>query len=409
METQTLIGKHMRILRTQHGLTQAEVAQKLHIDRSVYAKHESGKITPSEDRLLALADIFQIDLEQLVQQVSIVIPDTSSLLKNKRIFPLFLEDFQKVIIPQTVLDELSYQKNHGRKSKEAWMVMKSIYFFLGEYPERVQIGDSRKFSGNHDSQIIQLAKAMEKDHHGAVYIIHDDIDISLNYQNSLLLKDYLSHRSTGGNYALLSKLEHSSLEEWYTLESEMDSETINLYLPDGNTLFIACIRAKLDPQTKVKKLKFLLKHGADGNKTDNQKHCLTPLSHCIQVRDFVTFDFLITSGVDYNKGSLDETSQSYFKNDRINEGNTPLMIASWQGSLSFVKKLCCLPNISLNQQDSNGYTALMKCGVQKQNAIKSGKPYEQYEKVYHYLLKIPQVDPLIHDRTQKRAKDWWGE
>lgn len=407
MEVHTLIGNHMRILRTQHGLTQAEVAQKLHIDRSVYAKHESGKTTPNQDRIHAFADIFQIPSEKLLKQVSIAIPDTSSLLKNKRIFPWFLEDFQKVIVPQTVIDELSYQKNYGRNGKDAWMVMKNIYFFLGEYPERVEIGDSRRFAGNHDSKIIQLAKATEKEHNGTVFIIHDDIDISLNYHNSLLLKDYLSHRCGEVNYPLLWELQDLALEDWSGFSKELHKETLNGYLQDGQTLLIHCIRSKLPPSLKEKKLKFLLQQGADVNKTDHHKHCLTPLSHCIQTREFRAFELLIAHGADYNKGSLDETAQTYFKNDRINEGNTPLMIAAWQGSLSFVKKLCVLPEISLNQQDSNGYTALIKCGVKKQIALKSGKSYEQYEKVYEYLRRLPKVDPLIHDRNQKRACDWW--
>ena len=41
----------------------------------------------------------------------------------------------------------------------------------------------------------------------------------------------------------------------------------------------------------------------------------------------------------------------------------PLMVAAWHNKLEFVKELCADERTSLNQQDGNGYTALIKaCG-----------------------------------------------
>lgn len=407
MKPEALLAKNMKLIRVQHGYTQEEVAKNLHIHRSVYAKHESGRTIPDSKRVEAFSQIFQIGAEQLLQNLSLVIPDTSSLFKHQRILTTLLEDFSAVVIPQTVIDELSYQKKAARLKKEAWMILKTIYHLLSTYPDRIRIGESRKFPGNNDQKIIQLANHLSKDQNGTVYILHDDVDFSLNYAHSLLLKDYLSHRVGNIDHALLAKLKNLVLPDWTTFQRHIPSETLNSYLEDGTTLLIQCIRSHISPQDKRKKLEFLLARGADINKTDHFKHCLTPLTHCIQVRDFATFDFLITQGADYNKGSIDETENSYFKNQRINEGNTPLMVAVWQASFSFIKTLCKLSKISYNQQDSNGYTALIKCAVQKQNAIKQGKSYEIYEKIYEYLLSFPSVDPLIHDRNNKKAEDWW--
>ena len=38
----------------------------------------------------------------------------------------------------------------------------------------------------------------------------------------------------------------------------------------------------------------------------------------------------------------------------------PLMIAAWHGMTEFVKLLCEDERTSLNQQDANGFSALMK-------------------------------------------------
>lgn len=407
MKPEALLAKNMKFIRMQHGYTQEEVAKCLHIDRSVYARHESGKTIPDPKRVEAFSHIFHIGAEKLLQNRSLVIPDTSCLLKNQRILTALLEDFSAVVIPQTVIDELSYQKKTARHKKEAWMILKTIYHLLSTHPDRMRIGESRQFVGNNDHKIIQLAKDISKGQNGTVYIIHDDVDFSLNYPHSLLLKDYLSHRVGHIDHALLSELETLVLPDWSAFKKRTTEETINSYLENGTTLLIQCIRSKLSPRDKGNKLKFLLEQGADVNKTDHFKHCLPPLTHCIQVRDFATFDFLIGQGADYNKGSIDETENSYFKSQRINEGNTPLMVAVWQGSFAFVEKLCKLPNISCNQQDSNGYTALIKCAVQKQNAKKQGRPYGAYEKIYEYLLSLKGVDPLIHDRNNKKAEDWW--
>ena len=38
----------------------------------------------------------------------------------------------------------------------------------------------------------------------------------------------------------------------------------------------------------------------------------------------------------------------------------PLMVAAWDNKVEFVKALCADKRTSINQQDANGYTALIK-------------------------------------------------
>jgi transcriptional regulator with XRE-family HTH domain len=51
-----------RNLRKSNGLTQQQVADYLHIDRSTYAYYESGRTKMSVEILLRLAEFFQVSL-----------------------------------------------------------------------------------------------------------------------------------------------------------------------------------------------------------------------------------------------------------------------------------------------------------------------------------------------------------
>ncbi|MCL2195066.1 MAG: helix-turn-helix transcriptional regulator [Oscillospiraceae bacterium] len=53
-------------LRRRNGLTQQQVADFLHIDRSTYAYYESGRTKISVEALLHLARLYQITLGQIV-------------------------------------------------------------------------------------------------------------------------------------------------------------------------------------------------------------------------------------------------------------------------------------------------------------------------------------------------------
>ena len=83
-----------------------------------------------------------------------------------------------------------------------------------------------------------------------------------------------------------------------------------------------------------------MEYGADIDKNDNARYCLPPLAHCVQIDDWRAFQILLEAGCDYNKASRDERMASYMKVGKLNEGNTPLMIACWSGRRKYVEKLC---------------------------------------------------------------------
>lgn len=56
----------LKTLRKENDLTQQEVADKLFISRSLYAKYESGIATPSKDILQKMALLFKVSVNDLV-------------------------------------------------------------------------------------------------------------------------------------------------------------------------------------------------------------------------------------------------------------------------------------------------------------------------------------------------------
>ncbi|MCL2298605.1 MAG: helix-turn-helix domain-containing protein [Firmicutes bacterium] len=58
--------KLLKTLRKENGLTQQQVADYLHLDRSSYAYYESGRTKINIDILMRLAQFFQISLAMLV-------------------------------------------------------------------------------------------------------------------------------------------------------------------------------------------------------------------------------------------------------------------------------------------------------------------------------------------------------
>ena len=56
----------LRRLRKAIGLTQAEVAELLHVDRTSYAYYESGRTQPKNNTLIRIAYLYNISMDALL-------------------------------------------------------------------------------------------------------------------------------------------------------------------------------------------------------------------------------------------------------------------------------------------------------------------------------------------------------
>ena len=61
-----MLSAILTLLRKERGLTQEELADKLHISRSGYAHYESGERKPSVDVLIIIADFYGTSIDYLL-------------------------------------------------------------------------------------------------------------------------------------------------------------------------------------------------------------------------------------------------------------------------------------------------------------------------------------------------------
>lgn len=444
------IGMNIRRLRKELRMTQDELAQKTLIQRETISKYESNKLTPTAANLELIEKALRVPSGSLAQKVSIAIPDTSALMRNKRLLNLLLEDYSQIVIADVVIIELSGFKNttinyyssaqDRRNKKIASQTMSMIDEYMLRYKGRILKKDTKHFDvsknlgvSEKDQRIVELAKETRKQSSRVVDVIHVDKDIALladDSINSIYLENYMAKRANSeSNYQTILDLDlvFDHLENYDIAARDLN---LNAYLPDGMTLLISCIRCnepeKIEerggrwiPDALIKKkVQFLLEHGADPNKPDSHQYCHTPLEHCIERHEeskphgqfdpsYDLFCLLLEHGADYNKCSVDETQPGDKRLSEINEGNTPLMIACFLGKIKYVKKLCSYPDISINSQDCNGYTALIKCAVSRWNRRNMGKKYDRYEEIYNFLKDEMKADTRIRDRNNRTAQDWW--
>ena len=64
-------GEKLKKLRTDHKLTQDELAEKIFVTRTAVSKWETDKGYPSIDSLKQLANLFQISIDELVSEADI--------------------------------------------------------------------------------------------------------------------------------------------------------------------------------------------------------------------------------------------------------------------------------------------------------------------------------------------------
>ena len=71
-----MVGKNLRELREEAGLTQSELAQMINVKASEISQYESGKRTPKWDRFVKILDIFDASADYVLgREVSAVSED----------------------------------------------------------------------------------------------------------------------------------------------------------------------------------------------------------------------------------------------------------------------------------------------------------------------------------------------
>lgn len=365
--------KRLKELREKNGYTMAEMAKKLGeinfgvVNKSTISRVEAGKT--SERLLLEFAEKYCLafgmsneQTEQFLRGEKIAVPDTSALMKNSQLIDELNREYNKVIVPGVVIEELSRFKNRNirNQGRKAWEVIRSI-----SYGDRtISMDYQGDGSPKNDCKIIYIARKASELYHCKVDILTDDTDYSAYLKgdetvSALHLKEYMAKKQVLLDMTKLIKINACFAESYKDFEPLTQGEA-NAYLPDGNTLIISAVRnRKRSFRVRKEKIKWLIAQGADIDQRDCNRRYFPPLSHAIQVGDYEMFLFLLKEcRANPNVGSRNPHSAGKLR--QRNEGNMPLMVAAWEGKTRFVEELCKDKRISINQQDANGFTALIK-------------------------------------------------
>lgn len=413
----SFLGMRLKELRDKNECTMDDLVLRLAninpefagYNRSSISRLESGKTSEKTLRKFALYyckafGLSESQTEQFLRGEKIAIPDTSAMLKNTHLIDILADEYSKVIIPSIVIDELVNIKNNvGQKYShgltiQAWEAEKSIK----DSQKAIAVdykGD--KNESNEDRKIIIVAQEVSEKYHCKVDILTEDIDYSAYLKghdsvSALHLREYMATKQGLVNMERLLRLNDYYADSYDDVEVPTENE-INAYLPDGTTLLISCVKCFSKPINQRKeKIKWLINHGADVNKRESANKFLPALSYAIQMKDqYEIFEFLLDEcGADPNAGSRNPYGAGKVR--QKNEGNMPLMIAAWWGKSKYVEKLCAHEKISINQQDGNGFTALIK-------ACANG-----YGKCRDILIEAG-ADTRIADINGKTFQDHWDE
>ena len=374
------LRKRMIELREKNHKTQSHMAELIGCNKSTLSRAEKIGGDVSYKTVLGFAHDYCDKLgltsrqkDQFLRGDRVVVTDTSALLKNSQLIDELSREYSRVIVPDMVVEELDSIKDHNKKlAKKAWQILRSIAsgsnsnVVTGHCPG----GQGKGRTGNPDGRIVKMAEKAAEEFHCRVDIITYDAGFAARLSGhatvkALYLEEYMVTKQNLMDIQSLKKINAYYADSYEDMESALgvtipNREDINAYLPEGNTLIISVVRNRNKPLNQRKeKIRWLIGHGADVDRRDCGKYYFPPLSHAIQNRDFEMFRFLLHEcRANPNVGSRNPYDAG--KIQQKNDGNMPLMIAAWDNRVEFVRELCADPRISLNQQDGNGYTALMK-------------------------------------------------
>lgn len=368
------IGRRLAELREKNGLSQLELAAKIGCDATVISKIESGKrkkIKNHVDEYIQAMKCPKELADEIMRAVKIAVPDTSALLYNPRLIDDLCEKYDRVVVPDIIITELQNikDKKQGKKSRQAWQILRSI----SEDKRIVRYACDSEAHKKNDIKIIDAVRRAVNDFGCGADIITNDTDYSALLKGdddikAIHVKDFIQIHHNISNMLGLDEVDQTYLDDYsdYTIPTGVD---INEYLPNGNTLIISVIRNKKIPfEKKKKKIEWLIQNGADINKRDRSERYFPPITHTIQLDDYELFSFLLNKcHANPNVGSKNPYSSKLLRQQ--NEGNMPLMVAAWHGRVEFVKALCADSRTSINQQDFNGYTALIKAAIRDKKRV----------------------------------------
>ena len=299
-----------------------------------------------------------------VKTGNIVVVDTNILLNRPEMLNVLLKDCDRVCIPKPVINELNYQKDHG-KDKERRNASLCEAIISKKQSEKLDIHTDSDIRGNSDDKIMDISLKLAEHNAGSmIYLLTNDKDFNLKSTKGLANLKIIGSNEYSKIFSERDEYDKTLSQCFFKAVFNKDlvsaracfeenGDKINVNVIDSISGYTPLIQALKNKDERM--VDYLLSLDCiDINAVDHNKHYLPPLSHAIQMRkerDAEKYvQILIQNGANVNEPSQSE----------INPFNMPLMIAAWHGHLNIVK-LLVENGAFVNQQDKkNGFTALMK-------------------------------------------------
>ena len=357
-----LIGSKLRDYRENVAVkTQEELSQELNINRSTLSLIEKGTQAPDLALLVRILQLTKMDFMELLDLKfrRYIVVDTNIILNRPLKLQNLVDDCDRVYIPETVINEINYQKDRGQGSKKA-NASQCLNVIIELQNSIIQVPAG--VGANNDDKIFDCAKRIAKENpEDYVYLLTDDKDFLLKKAEKLINLRVINSQQYDELFKTDAKYDVSASQKFFYAVSKNDIENarkytdynINVNFVDGRTGFTPLIQAIRNKSNKM--VDFLLGlPRIDINAVDEKKYCLPPISHAVQISNIGIITKLIQNGANVNEPSVAVK----------NPYNTPLMIAAWHGRDDIVQLLIA-NNACVNQADKgNGFTPLIKATFQ---------------------------------------------
>ena len=111
----TLVGKRIRTLRKQKGLSQEQVADSLHISQSAYARIENGESHSWSNYIEQISTLFEIRPEELIKQENIIVNQNqqggNGAFVINQLSEKLIEQFEQRLLDKDVVIKLLKEEN----------------------------------------------------------------------------------------------------------------------------------------------------------------------------------------------------------------------------------------------------------------------------------------------------------
>ena len=111
-------------MRTEHRMSQEEVASQLHVSRQAVSKWETGKGAPDTTTLIALADVYDVSLDELVGRTP---EEPQGLVPDIQMY----RPYEPEPAPETSRETTKYHFSLSRILGMISVIIPCVYVILG--------------------------------------------------------------------------------------------------------------------------------------------------------------------------------------------------------------------------------------------------------------------------------------